>query len=141
MKRNLLLLGAAGILLLSAVGCGSSEKTKDVALSSVTATMEAYEKGSYVTQSIGDLKTLYNIDSGDVKQFVARTKDDTVAIVMLETTSGDAANRITDTLQTYLDDKGLSGQVVHHGNYVAMFAGTSSAEKMAEDFSQFVLDE
>lgn len=145
MKRKILLLLCAAVLMLSVVGCGSIEKTKNVDLSNITSAIEAYDKGSYATQSIGDLKTTYDIDSGDVKQFVAKTKTESFGYVMIEATSGDAANRIEEKLNNYIGMFSRVGfdKVVKHGNYVGMFSSSEQgkAESMANAFSGFLAAE
>ncbi len=142
MKRTLFPLLCAAVIALAAVGCASSEPTNDVDLSSIADTIEAYDPGSYTALDISGLKTLYDIDSGDVKQFVAQTKDDNFGIVMIEATSRDAANRIAEKLTSYLGQfsRAELDKVIQIGNYVALFSSSrqGAADQMAAAFSDIV---
>ena len=146
MKRKILpLLCAAALALSLLAGCGNSESTNDVVLSSIAGAVQSAQakQGSYTENSIGELKTKYDIDSGDVKQFVARENQETgVEIVMIEATSNDAANRIEEKFHSYRNMFSVSDldSIVKHGNYVAMFVGTNHA-KMAEAFAGFIVAE
>ena len=100
MKKQLCLLLCGVALMGVLTACGEEKiSTKDVSLSDISGTLESYSKGSYTSQTIGDLKTEYDIDSGDVKQFSARIKNGT-CIVMVEAISDDAANRIEGKLSS-----------------------------------------
>ena len=146
MKRKILpLLCAAALAMSLLAGCGSNEATKDVVLSSITGAIQSTQKsqGSYTDHSISDLKTKYDIDSGDVKQFVAKENQESgVEIVMIEATSDDAANRIEEKFRNYRDLFSVSDldSIVKHGNYVALFVGADHA-KMAAAFDGFVVAE
>lgn len=146
MKQKILpLLCAAALAVSLLAGCGNSEATNEVELSGIAGAIQSAQatQGSYTQNSIGDLKTKYDIDSGDVKQFIARESQETgVEIVMIEATSNDAANRIEEKFHSYRDMFSVSDldSIVKHGNYVAMFVGTNHA-KMAEAFDGFVVAE
>ncbi|MDD5952615.1 MAG: hypothetical protein PUC32_03020 [Oscillospiraceae bacterium] len=141
MKQKWFPIACAAIMLLSLVGCGSKTvATKDVDLSSTVAAIEAYDNGNYSSQSIGDLKTVYDVDSGDVKQFSAKTKNG-AAIVLIEAISDDAANRCAQKLNSYQSHSGHGEQekVTKIGNYVALFySSNGKADQMAECFTSFV---
>lgn len=143
MKQKFLLCLCAFALAVSIgtmAGCGSEESTRNVDLSSIASSIEAYDNGYFTKQSIAELKTEYDIDSGDVKQFVAEKKDGTV-IVMIEATSSDAANRIAEKLTSYVSSYSRDGvdQVVKHGDYVAWFYSSAGKDDdMANAFSNFV---
>lgn len=107
-------------------GCGGGETVKDVELSTLTSTMERQQKGTFEKLTIRDLKMEYDIDSGDVKQFIAEKSENGV-FLLLEATSKDAAERIQKKLNR--DE----AQKVSHGNYIGFFVGTGS-DKMAQTF-------
>ena len=141
MKKQLCLMLCGVALMGVLTACGEEKiSTKDVSLSDISGTLESYSKGSYTSQTIGDLKTEYDIDSGDVKQFSARIKNGT-CIVMVEAISDDAANRIEGKLQDYVARYNRTGtdQVVKVGNYVAWFFGEGTqSQTMANTFSELV---
>ena len=144
MKRKILILLCAAALAASLLaGCGSSEATNDIVLSSIADAIQSTQSGkaSYTSNTIGDLKTKYDIDSGDVKQFVAKEdQSNGIEIVMIEATSGDAARRIEEKFHSYRDMFSVSDldSIVKHGNYVALFVGAKH-EKMAALFDSFVV--
>ena len=143
MKRTLLpLLCAAALSAILLVGCTGSSDNRNVDVTAMTGTIEQYDKGGYTSLSIGDLKTIYDIDSGDVKQFVAKQKGDASGYVIIEATSGDAAARIESTLNNYTGRLSRTGfdTVVRDGHYVALFSSATSgvANKMADAFTDFL---
>lgn len=145
MKRKLtLLLCAVGCAaaITTMAGCANSEMTNDVTLTNITRSIESYSTGTYKqSMTIGDLKTVYNIDSGDVMQFVAKYQDTQggAAIVMIEATSDDAARRIEKSLNNFVATLNRDmDTVVRHGNYVALFSDAND-EKMAAAFSEFIV--
>lgn len=134
----------AAAMAVTVVGCANSEPTKDVTLTNIVGAIQSYGTGTYnQSMNISDLKTTYNIDSGDVLQFVAKYQDGTgAAIVMIEATSDDAAHRIEDSLNRFVGalSRVDMDTVVRHGNYIALFSDAND-EKMAAAFSEFVVAE
>lgn len=149
MKRKVALLicaaACAAAMTVTMAGCANSVATNDVTLTNITRSIESYGTGSYTqSMNISELKTVYNIDSGDVLQFVAKHGGDQMgnAIVMIEATSDDAAHRIEEKLNSYVGmfSRVDMDTVVRHGKYVALFSDGND-EKMAAAFSEFILAE
>lgn len=149
MKRKFAVLFCAVVcaaaVALTAAGCANSEPTKDVTLTNIAGAIQSYGTGTYNhSMNISDLKTQYNIDSGDVLQFVAKHGGDAMgnAMVMIEATSDDAARRIEQNLNSYIGmfSRVDMDTVIRHGNYVALFSDGND-EKMAAAFSEFIVAE
>lgn len=149
MKRKFAVLFCAVVcaaaMALTMAGCGSGEATNDVTLTNISSAIQSQGTGTYShSMNISDLKTTYNIDSGDVLQFVAKHAGDPMgnAMVMIEATSDDAAHRIEEKLNSFVGmfSRVDMDTVVRHGKYVALFSDAND-EKMAAAFSEFIVAE